>query len=84
VTKATFFDFDGVLTTDAKGSLTMIRNPRKEVSDLSMQDALDCCRHTCVLQKMQLQRPVCRNTTGEDLRSTRIIFAAVKKRFNFF
>lgn len=42
--KAIFFDLDGVLTTDAKGSLTMSKNLCEMVPGLSMQDVLACYR----------------------------------------
>ncbi len=42
--KAIFFDFDGVLTTDAKGSLTMSKNLCEIVPGLSAQDVLACYR----------------------------------------
>ncbi|MDO8648690.1 MAG: HAD hydrolase-like protein [Candidatus Peregrinibacteria bacterium] len=41
---AIFFDLDGVLTTDAKGSLTMSRNLCEEVPRLSPQEVLACYR----------------------------------------
>ena len=42
--KAIFFDLDGVLTTDAKGSLTMSKNLCEAVPSLSVQKLLDCYR----------------------------------------
>ncbi len=42
--KAIFFDFDGVLTTDAKGSLTMSKNLCELVPGLSVQEVLDSYR----------------------------------------
>ncbi len=42
--KAIFFDLDGVLTTDAKGSLTMSRNLCEAVPGLSVQGVLACFR----------------------------------------
>lgn len=39
--KAIFFDLDGVLTTDAKGSLTMSKNLCEMVPGLSVQELLD-------------------------------------------
>lgn len=41
---AIFFDFDGVLTTDAKGSLTMSRTICEAVPGLSMEEVLACYR----------------------------------------
>lgn len=42
--KAIFFDLDGILTTDAKGSLTMSKNLCGMVPDLSVQEVLDSYR----------------------------------------
>lgn len=42
--KAIFFDLDGVLTTDAKGSLTMSKNLCEMVPGLSVQEVLDSYR----------------------------------------
>lgn len=42
--KAIFFDFDGVLTTDAKGSLTMSKNLCDLVPGLTVQEVLDSYR----------------------------------------
>lgn len=42
--KAIFFDLDGVLTTDAKGSLTMSKNLCEAVRGLSVQKVFDCYR----------------------------------------
>ncbi len=42
--KTIFFDFDGVLTTDAKGSLTMSKNLCEMVSGLTVQEVLDSYR----------------------------------------
>lgn len=42
--KEIFFDLDGVLTTDAKGSLTMSKNLCAAVPGLSVQEVLDCYR----------------------------------------
>ncbi|MBM3227857.1 haloacid dehalogenase [Candidatus Peribacteria bacterium] len=42
--KAIFFDLDGVLTTDAKGSLTMSKNLCELVPGLSVQEVLDSYR----------------------------------------
>lgn len=42
--KAIFFDLDGVLTTDAKGSLTMSKNLCEIVPGLSVQNVLACYR----------------------------------------
>ncbi len=42
--KVIFFDLDGVLTTDAKGSLTMSKNLCEMVPGLSVQNVLDCYR----------------------------------------
>lgn len=42
--KAIFFDLDGVLTTDAKGSLTMSRNLCEMVPSLSIQEVLHSYR----------------------------------------
>jgi len=47
--KAIFFDLDGVLTTDSKGSLTMSKNFCKEVPGLSIQEVLDCYREDAEL-----------------------------------
>ncbi len=44
VIKVIFFDLDGVLTTDAKGSLTMSRNLCEMVPGLSIQEVLDSYR----------------------------------------
>lgn len=41
MTKAIFFDLDGVLTTDAKGSLTMSKNLCEMIHGLSVQEVLD-------------------------------------------
>lgn len=41
---AIFFDLDGVLTTDAKGSLTMSRTICEAVPGLSMEEVLACYR----------------------------------------
>lgn len=42
--KAIFFDLDGVLTTDAKGALTMSKNLCEMVPGLSVQEVLDSYR----------------------------------------
>lgn len=42
--KAIFLDLDGVLTTDAKGSLTMSKNLCEMVPDLSVQEVLNSYR----------------------------------------
>lgn len=42
--KAIFFDFDGVLTTDAKGSLTMSKTLCDAVPGLSVEEVLACYR----------------------------------------
>lgn len=44
VIKTIFFDFDGVLTTDAKGSLTMSKNLCDLTPGLSVQSVLDTYR----------------------------------------
>ncbi len=41
---AIFFDFDGILTTDAKGSLTVSKNLCAAVPGLSQQEVLECYR----------------------------------------
>ena len=43
--KAIFFDCDGVLTTDARGSLTTSKNLCREVSNLSLESVLEAYRH---------------------------------------
>ncbi len=42
--KAIFFDLDGVLTTDAKGSLTVSKNLCEAVPGLSVDEVLRCYR----------------------------------------
>ena len=50
--KAIFFDLDGVLTTDSKGSLTMSKNLCEAVAGLSVQEVLDCYRQDIELLNM--------------------------------
>lgn len=42
--KAIFFDLDGVLTTDAKGSLTMSQNLCNAMPNLTIDEVLSCYR----------------------------------------
>ncbi len=50
--KAIFFDLDGVLTTDAKGSLTVSKNICEAVPNLSVEKVLDCYRQDIELLNM--------------------------------
>jgi hypothetical protein len=42
--KTIFFDFDGVITLDSKGSFTTCQNIQKHIPDVSFEHILECYR----------------------------------------